>query len=210
MRARIGVRSGCVGALLVAAALLSGCGQSPGMQPPAGGVLTLNLAPSAPSVSGLSLSSAKIQIENLTVIGDVASGHASVSELSLDLLGATQSFTFDMLPQGVYSRVDFRVDSLQAQGTWRGVPLQIQLEPGDGSAATVDLRSSSGMELAAGHDVTFTVSVDGGSWFAGNLLDSATQSSSQIVVDQYNNTSIGSQILMRALASFTLHDSPIP
>lgn len=210
MRARIGVRTGWVGALLVAAALLSGCGQSPGMQPPAGGVLTLNLTPSAISVSGLSLQSAKVQIEGLTVIGDITAARANPSELSLDLLGAMRSFTFDTLPQGVYSRVDFRVDSLAAQGTWRGVPLQVQLETPDGAPATVDLRSSSGMELGAGHDVVFTVTVDGGSWFAGNLLDSATQTSSQIVVDQYNNTSIGSQILTSALASFTLHDSPIP
>lgn len=210
MRARIGVRSGCVGALLVAVALTGGCGQSPGMQPPSGGVLTLNLTPSPISVSGLSLQSAKVHLEGLTVIGDITSARANPSELTLDLLGAMQSFTFDMLPQGVYSRVDFRVDSLQAQGTWRGVPLQVQVETPDGSSSTVDLRSSSGMELGAGHDVTFTVSVDGGSWFAGNLLDSAAQSSSQIVVDANNNTSIGSQILTRALASFTLHDSPIP
>lgn len=210
MRARKGVRSGFVGALLVAAALLSGCGQSAGMQPPAGGVLTLDLTPSPISVSGLSLQSAKVQIEGLTVIGDITSARANPSELSLDLLGAMSSVTFDMLPQGVYSRVDFRVDSLEAQGTWRGVQLQVQVETPDGAPATVDLRSSSGMELGAGHDVTFTVTVDGGSWFAGNILDSATQTSSQIVVDQYNNTSIGSQILMSALASFTLHDSPIP
>ncbi len=209
MRARNGVRSGSVGALLVAAALAGGCGQSPGMQPPAGGVLTLNLTPAAISVADLSLQSAKVQIEGLTIIGDITSARANPSEVDLDLLGATRSFTFDMLPQGVYSRVDFHVDTIAAQGTWRGVPLQVQLETADGTPAT-DLRSSSGMELGAGHDVTFTVSADGGSWFAGNILDSATQTSSQIVVDQANNTSIGSQLLSRALASFTLHDSPIP
>ena len=210
MRARTGVRSGCVGALLVAAALASGCGQSPGTQPPMGGVLTLNLAPSAPSGSELSLQAAKLEIEGLTVIGDITSARANPSELALDLLAATRSFTFDMLPQGVYSRVDFHVDSLHAQGTWRGVPLQIEIDGADGAAATVDLRSSSGAELGAGHDVTFTVSVDGSSWFAGDLLDSATQSSSQIVVDANNNTALGAQIFSRVLASFTLQDSPIP
>ncbi|HEX8952142.1 MAG TPA: hypothetical protein VF945_09880, partial [Polyangia bacterium] len=74
----------------------------------------------------------------------------------------------------------------------------------------VDLRSSSGVELSAGHDATLAVSVDTASWFAGDLLDTATQSSSQIVVDLNNNTAVGAELLARAVASFALHDSPIP
>ena len=121
-------------------------------------------------------------IENLTVIGDVApDGRSMLSDFDLDLLGATRSFTFDMLPQGVYSRITFRIDAIHAQGSWRGVPLTIQIEPEDGTPSNVDLRSSSGVELTAGHDATLTVRVDAGSWFAGDVLDSAAQSSSQIV-----------------------------
>lgn len=210
MRARRGGRTGRVGALLVAAALVPACGQSPVTQPPPNGVLTLDLAPAPPSVAALSLQSATVLIDDLTVIGDITSARADPPEVGLDLFGATRSLSFALLPQGVYSRVDFHVDRLQAQGTWRGVPLQIQLETPEGAPSTVDLRSSSGDELGPGRNVTFTVSIDGSSWFAGNLLDSAAQSSSQIVVDASNNTDLGSQLLSRALASFTLHDAPIP
>ncbi len=210
MRAGRSIRSGCVGALLLAASVACGCGQSPGSQPPADGVLTVDIQPAPVSVSGLVLSSAHMQLENVTVIGDSSNGR--LGEVSLDLLAAARMFTLDMLPQGVYSRVTFRVDSWEAQGTWRGVPLQIQLESGDGSTtANVDLRSSSGVELSAGHDVTLTVTVDAGSWFAGDLLDSATQSSSGIVIDGVtNNPSVGATLASRVAASFALQDSPIP
>ena len=205
-----GIRTMWAGALLMAAALGAGCGSAPGTTPPAGGVLTLDVAPQPVSVDSLALTSANVSIEGLTVIGDVTPGaNSTLPDFGLDVLGATRSFTFDMLPQGVYSRVSFRIDEIHAQGTWRGVPLSIQLESEDGSPATVDLRSSSGVELAAGHDATLTVDVDAGSWFAGDVLDSATQTSSQITIDSSNNAALAGELLSRAVASFALGTAPV-
>ncbi|HEX8952021.1 MAG TPA: hypothetical protein VF945_09260, partial [Polyangia bacterium] len=94
--------------LLAAATLLPGCTHSPGTQPPPDGVLTLNIDPAPVAVSNLVLQSARMQIEKLTVIGDtVPDGRSMLAEIVVDLLAAARSFSFGMLPQGVYSRVTF-------------------------------------------------------------------------------------------------------
>ena len=45
------------------------------------------------------------------MFGDVApNGRSMLSSVQLDLLGQPQSYSFDMLPQGLYSRVRFNVN----------------------------------------------------------------------------------------------------
>jgi hypothetical protein len=195
--------------LLAAASLsaLTGCGNSPGGTGPAPGTLTVDVKPAAIAVTGLSLTSCKLEIEGLTVLGDVAPSGPMIHEFTLDALSAGASFPLAMLPQGVYSRVRFSVDHVSAAGSWRDTPLSLSLDAGDNTI--VDLRSN-GVELTPGHDAAFTLGVDPGSWFAGNVLDGATVASNQILIDALTNTAVGAQILASVPASFTLQDSTTP
>jgi hypothetical protein len=130
-----------------------------------------------------------------------------LSEIRLDLLSAGQSFSLTMLPQGVYSRVRFTGDQVELEGSWRGVPLKVKLEQ-QGEGNPVDLRSN-GVEVAPGGVATFAISVDVASWFAGGLLDSATATQQEILVDAANNPAVAAQLAARVAASFGLHDSPV-
>src|SRR5262249_17250913 len=142
---------------------------------PAPGTLTVDVTPAVSAVSGLALTSCKLEIEGLTVLGDVApDGRAMVREFTLDALSSGASFSLSMLPQGAYSRVRFSVDHVSAAGTWRDTPLSLSLDGGDNSI--VDLRSD-GVEVTPGHDGALALGVDPGSWFAGNVLDGATVAS---------------------------------
>jgi hypothetical protein len=195
-------------ATLLTVLALCGCRAAPGSAAPPAGVLTLSLTPSLTTSTELQLSG-HLEIENLTVLGDVApDARSMLLEFALDVMAA-RKFSFAMLPQGVYSGVHFLVGEVQLQGSWRGVPLRVQLDSDQG-LAVVDLRASAGVELSPGHDAELPITVAVDSWFAGNLLDSASQSASQIVIDATNNAAIASQLLTRIAASFALHDQPIP
>ena len=154
-------------ASLWGAAVLGGCGGQTGGNVPPAGTLTVDVRPTVSAVAGLQLSSGRVQIEGLTVLGDVApDGRSMVSEFNLDVLSSGASFSLSMLPQGVYSRVRFSVDHANAAGTWRGMPLTVSLEPNDDNGASVvDLRSD-GVEVTPGHDGELAVGVDAGAWFA--------------------------------------------
>lgn len=205
---RFGVRRACSALTLLAATLAAGCGGMPTAPNPDNGVLTLTITPADTAVTSLQLDSAALEVENLSVLGDVAPDSRSmIAKANIDLLSAGSRFTFTMLPQGVYSRVRFNIHHVVFQGTWRGVQVQCQIEIGDdGVGGIVDLRTATGGELAPGHDVTLPVTLDVGSWFADNLLDAAVQSGGNIQIDEYNNTAIGQQLATRALSSFTLSD----
>ncbi|MCU1281855.1 MAG: hypothetical protein JWM53_5401 [bacterium] len=195
-------------ASLWGAIALGGCGGHGGSNGTPDGVLSVVVAPTVSAVSGLQLSSGRVQIDGLTVLGDVApDGRSMVSEFNLDLLSTGATFTLSMLPQGVYSRVRFSVDHTVVAGTWRGTPLQVALESDDGAA--VDLRSN-GVEVTPGHDGELALGVDAGTWFAGNVLDGAPAVGGQIVVDGSHNPTVASQIISRLPGSFTLQDSTAP
>lgn len=198
-------------ASLWSATALTGCGSQPGGNGASGGILTLDLNPTVSAVSGLQLTSGRVQIEGLTVLGDVApDGRSMVSEFNLDVLSAGASFSLSMLPQGVYSRVRFSVDHANVAGSWRGMPLTVSLEPDDDNGASVvDLRSD-GVEVTPGHDGELAVGVDAGAWFAGNVLDGATPDQGQIVVDDSHNVAVATQIISNLVGSFTLQDSAAP
>src|ERR1700751_2507548 len=97
------------------AGLLLGCGDPSGggMQPPGPGSLLVTLTPTATSESNLQLQSASLHFLNLSVVGDVApKGRSMLGDVSFDLLGDAKSWSFDMLPQGLYSRVRFQVGAI--------------------------------------------------------------------------------------------------
>jgi hypothetical protein len=198
-------------ASLWGATALGGCGGQTGGNGPADGTLTLDVRPTVSAVTGLQLSSGRVQIEGLTVLGDVApDGRSMVSEFNLDVLSSGASFSLSMLPQGVYSRVRFSVDHATVAGTWRGMPLTVSVEPDDDNGASVvDLRSA-GVEVTPGHDGELAVALDAGAWFAGNVLDGATPDQGQIVVDNSHNAAVASEIISSMLGSFTLQDSVAP
>jgi hypothetical protein len=198
-------------AAFAGAGFLAGCGGIVGGPPPPhDGTLTLSFTPSAASVSQLTLASAGVHLEGISVIGDVApDGRSMISDLQIDALSTTgTSVKLPTIPQGVYSRVRFKVEHTSVQGTWRGMPLSMSLESDDGTP--VDLSSSAAVDVAPGHNGTFSVTLDVASWFAGQLLDGATAVSGQITVDNANNATIGSQLKSRVAASFALTPSPLP
>ena len=184
---------------------LTGCGNPGGSNGPQPGTLTVDVKPAASAVAGLTLTSGKMEIEGLTVYGDVTpDGRSMVQEFSLDLVSPGATFSLSMLPQGVYSRVRFAVDGVSVAGTWKTTPFTVALEGGDNNV--IDLRSN-GVEVGPGQNVGLSVGVDPGSWFANNLLDGATVSSQQIVVNSLSNGAVGAQLLARIPASFTLQDA---
>lgn len=196
------------GAVALLAAALAGCGNPPGRTNPDPGVLTLTLRPGSPAVSGLQLDAARMELEHLEILGDVPAGdRATLPSAEVDLLGAPSRYVFSMLPQGVYSRVRASLDHLELQGSWRGMPLHVDVEGED--HGLIDLRTASAAELAPGHDVTLDADIDVGSWFAGDLLDQATAIGGQIEIDEYVNGGVGAELVARAVASVSLEDAPI-
>jgi hypothetical protein len=192
------------------AALLSGCGDPSGggMQPPGPGALLVTLTPAATAVSNLQLQSASLHFQNLSVFGDVApNGRSMLGDVSFDLLGDPKSYSFDMIPQGLYSRVRFSVSEIKAQGTWKGHPLQISVETDDAGGALVDLRSPNGVEVQPGQDGTFALTETLSVWFGDNqtLLDQAVlDSNGHLTISDDVNHSIATQISAHVAASFTL------
>ena len=205
-----GAFRGVRAAVFAGAAALAGCGGASGEPPPPSeGVLTLSFAPTPPAASPLTLAAAAVQLEGITVIGDVEpDGRSMISELQIDALSTGTSVKLGAIPQGVYSRVRFNLHHVSVQGSWRGLPLQVQLERDNGTP--VDLSSSEGVDVAPGHDGMFAVTFDVGGWFAGQVLDGATQVQGRIVVDAANNTTVGAQLESRIAASFALNPSTLP
>lgn len=209
METRSTERSRIAGAALAAfgvLALVAASGCTPAtMPPPASGTFTFDLLPTVPAPGDLVITSGHLKLEQVMVLGDVTPDDRSMlDEIDLDLLQPGRSFTFSMLPQGLYSSVRFSIDHLELQGSWKGVPLQISVEPDD---AVVNLRSPIGQEVGPGSSAHFSVTFDVGAWFAGNLLDSAQVASGQIAINGQTNAALAKQLMTQVLASFAL-DQP--
>jgi len=189
--------------LLVAiAAGAAACGPPDGHPPP--GKLTVSFVASPANVANLTLSSASLMIDRIMPIGNAPPpGPPPPTHLTIDALSATgASISFDRLPPGLYSRVQFSVDAVMAQGSWRGTPFSALVGMFGGNQ--IDLRAATGVALDAGQDATLTVAIDVGSWFGGNVLDGATPSGGQILCDMQNNPATTAQLSMRVNSSFSL------
>jgi hypothetical protein len=196
-------------AAFAGAATLAGCGGHIGGNTPPNGTLTLSFTPTQTSVTSLTLSSASVHIEEISVIGDVAPDPRSmISDLQIDALSTGTSVKLATIPQGLYSRVHFGVEHTAISGSWRGVPLTVSLSSDDGTP--VDLSSSAGVDVAPGHDGTFAVTLDVASWFANSILDGATAVGGQITIDRTNNPTVAAQLSSLVAASFALTASPLP
>jgi hypothetical protein len=196
---------------IVALTALSGCLQpSDPSTPPAPGTLSLGFTPVAPALSGLTLTRAATVLEDIAVLGDVAPDDRSmISMVNVDLTAAGLSFSFTDLPQGLYSRVRFEVDSLDIEGTWKGVPLRVQIQPeGYADAETndlfIDLRSPVGQELGPGHDASFPVTIDASTWLVASELDSAVDFDDGIRINNHDNPALRDAILARVMSSCSL------
>lgn len=191
-----------LGLLVAIAAGAAACGPPDGHPPP--GKLTVAFAPAAANVTDLTLTSATMMIDRIMPLGNAPPpGPPPPTHLTVDALAAAgASIDFDRLPPGVYSRVQFSVDVVMAQGTWRGTPFSALVGMFGGNQ--IDLRAANGVDLDAGQNATLTVGIDVGSWFAGDVLDGATPSGGQILCDMQNNPATTGQLSMRVNSSFSL------
>jgi hypothetical protein len=192
--------------VLVVALALSACGPPPPPPPPPPGTLTVQLTPLPVSVPQLTLSTVTMHITDIAAIGDRPPPGAPPPppiEVQLDALSTAGASVALTVPPGLYSRVLLVVESVTVHGSWRGTPLTAQL--GMFGGGLVDLRSTTGVEVGAGENGAFMITVDPGVWFANGVLDSAMVTNNMIVCDQQNNPNIAAQLISRVTMSFSLH-----
>jgi hypothetical protein len=184
--------------------VLVGCG--PGPTPPPPGVAYVKVTPTPPSLADLTVTSAKMSLDHIVIVGNVPPppNGGPMINLHLDALGQSQEAKIEMLPQGVYSRVQFGFDMVMMSGTWKGTPFTVMFSPPPRAMPPVDLRSANAQELGPAKDVTFAVGLDVGSWFANGLLDQATPSGGSITCDMTQNPDVTMQLGMRIHDSFSL------
>jgi len=198
---RTGVRRAGV---LATALALGGCGGPPATPMPTGLDVTVRTTPLA--VPGLQLTSSKIVVENLFVLGDVTPDpqRSEVSEVEVDLLAPSPSIGFSALPQGYYSRLRFELEKLAIDGTFQGAPVSMRLLSADDY--DFDLRLRDGVELQPGDSPELAVTIDVGSWFSADDLAAADvdPSGAILVDDDTNNVFLAALIEARILGSCSL------
>lgn len=188
--------------LLCASAATAAC--ESGHEPRPSGTLTIVFAPVPASVTGLTLSSAMLVVDRIEPIGNVEpAGPPPMMHVPIDAMSTAQvTVEFAHLPQGIYSRLEFSVDSLAVAGTWRGTPFTASVDMFGG--AEIDLPSNVGVPIGPDEGATMTVGVDASAWFAGDVLDNAMVSAGQIVCDAQNNPAVTAQLSMQVDGSFSL------
>lgn len=183
--------------------------------------MTVRFAPKPFDTVGVTVQSARLQIRDLLVVGNVPppppsrfppppgspppSGDPAAprtTHFELDVLSAGRDLSFDFYPQGLYSRVLFILDGATIEGTWNGTAVRASLRPFMGER--VDLRSTSPQELGRGIDTTFEISLDASTWFASRLLDSAMTTNGEIVCDEQRNVQLAAALNDRIIRSFSL------
>jgi hypothetical protein len=190
--------------LCAATAVASACGPPGATQPPKPGALTLNLRPTPPTRSGLTVHGGAMKLEQLSVFGDVAPDPRGMLSDATVPWASGLALTFTELPPGLYSRVRFSVDEIAIEGTFDGAPLRVNLEL---EGLRVDLRSPTGVELSPGHDAALTVTIAAGGWLDGVALESAERDGGEIRLDENHNRDLLDDIAARiGAASFSLGD----
>lgn len=198
-------------ASVITLTVLTACGDNttnPGPDASGGtGTLTLVMqASNPPQATGLSLTQASVHVESIAVIGDTTPDYRTMlNETGVDMMGAPWSHVFDQAPQGLYSRVHFKVEEIAFQGTYNGMPIQAQFE----YEAIVDLRDPVGQDVWPNHNAVFTVSFDGSAWF-GNVLSQAVPVGGQIVIDGLNNVAVGQAIAHNVATAISLSTAQGP
>jgi hypothetical protein len=111
--------------------------------------------------------------------------------------------TFDV-PQGLYSLVEFHLENIDLDGTWKGVTFHAR--PAGFPGPKVDLRADDAQEALPDQTITFTVAVDPNAWFANAVLDGAKPATgmTEIFCDDLNNTAVAHMITTQMAGSFSL------
>lgn len=183
------------------------------MQDASAGTVMVSFAGLPPPPSGpLALASASLRLKDVSLYGDVQTAPGfQLGNVSVDALATPAPVRVSGLPQGVYSRLEFSIESLEVSGQWRERTLHLSLadDDGDDDEVGVNLRSAQGLELAAGETVEFAVIFDVSSWFAAVDLDLAEVDDQTIQLDDNHNSVLTAAIVAAVPPSFEL-TTPTP
>jgi hypothetical protein len=176
-----------------------------------GMMLHLSLAQSEPRLSGLSLSTLKLHLLNLTAVSDRSSSDARALIDVADVdFGATADIPLPSAPPGTYSAVEWTLgDSMESgidlEGTLAGQHIHLQL-----TAGANDTRCPEPEELAPGQRVQLTLAVDATHWFDSvDLTDAKNdEDDSGIIINMEDNADLAQQILQNSIKSFQLECQP--
>jgi hypothetical protein len=182
--------------------LAVGCGGTSAPPPPTTGEIDVQFTAKPSTDARLAITGGRLGIDELDLFGDVSSNRAMAQGVEIDPTSTqVQSVMLTGLPQGIYSRLRVKPETVELQGTWRGTPLAIAFELDD---QWTDLFAQGAPELTPGATLAFPVTIDEGAWFAGVDLDQATASGGQIQIDGTQNSAIMQSIANALLGSFTL------
>lgn len=187
--------------------LVGGCGGGAVAPAQSTGAVTVGFAAPSLPAAPLTFAGAGLVLEDVSLFGDVqAAPGFMLPDVAVDVLTPSTPLTMDGLPQGVYSRLRFSVQSLQATGQWRDRPLIVDLvDRDDDDDVLVDLRAPAGAELTAGHTVGFAVTMDVAAWFAGIDLDGAdVDTDGSIRLGNGHNSALIPAVLAAMPGSFQL------
>jgi hypothetical protein len=205
--------SAAVSALALGATLatsLGGCSGSTASPTVDGGnveahQLSLGFSLGAPALAGLELTAGMLELERVSVFGDVAADERTVvRHFLLSVPKDKRDQIFPDAPFGLYSRVQAGPLELHAQGSWRGTPLDIDLENTD---LSVDLRGAA-LDYSPEQSARFEIVIDAGAWFDAAALDDARVSFGKIRVSSTQNTDLAASIVSGMRGSVTLASAP--
>ena len=205
---------GVCGLVIMTLALLACSEDMPaGPQP---GVATVAFAPRPLTIPYINLTSARLRIDRLEIIGNVLpppptqpppdhpppDSPPRFPGVDLDALSDGASATLERLPQGLYSRVRFLLGRITLEGSVQSTRFHIALMPW---GVGVDVRASAPQELGFDRDIDFDVSLDPNFWFPPGLFQGATlDSRGDIVCDDVTNTQIAAALTYAMTGSFRL------
>jgi hypothetical protein len=181
---------------------------------PQPGLATVAFAPRPLTIPYIDLSSARLRLDRLEIIGNVppplpAPGQPPPLEppprppgIDLDALSEGTSETVEDLPQGLYSRVRFLLGRVTLEGTVQATKFHVTLRP---FGRVVDIRASMPQELGFERDITFEVTLEPNFWFPPGLFQGAMlDSRGEIVCDDVSNYWITAALVDAVSGSFHL------
>jgi hypothetical protein len=205
-------RAVCGLAMLTLALLACEDGPSAGPQP---GIATVAFAPRPLTLPYINLSSARLRLDRLEVIGNVPPPPPPPQQgpppqelpprmpgFDLDALSKSSSTSIEDLPQGLYSRVRFILGRITLEGSVQSTNFHVALRP---FGVIVDIRAPNPQELGFDRDIAFDVGLDPNLWFPPGLFAGATlDSRGDIVLDDATNAYVGAALTDAVSRSFRL------
>ena len=175
MKTWVSALKGVCGLAMLTLGLLACSDEMPaGPQP---GVATVAFAPRPLTIPYIGLTSAKLRLNRLEIIGNVPPPPPNQPPpdhpppdlpprppgVDLDALSEDgASATLEGLPQGLYSRVRFLLGRITLEGCVQGTRFHVALMP---FGVVVDIRASAPQELGFDRDIAFEISLDPNFWF---------------------------------------------